>query len=132
MKAKAVSALRDKRGLPAGVRQAVPQVVGLTPQTINEWKADTMKTYILKPFPAVEPQKPQPPLLDEPVIQATAGTILGRPAPVASGPVLFVGLDLHNDSIAVSLAPRDSIAVRRYGTLGGEHDDAMPVPVLYT
>jgi transposase len=39
--------------------------------------------------------------------------------------VLFVGLDVHNDSIAVSLAPSDSSEVRRYGIIGGEHDDVL-------
>ena len=39
--------------------------------------------------------------------------------------VLFVGLDVHNDSIAVSLAPSDSTEVRRYGIIGGEHDDVL-------
>jgi hypothetical protein len=32
---------------------------------------------------------------------------------------LFLGLDVHNDSIAVSLAPSDSPEVRRWGILGG-------------
>jgi hypothetical protein len=41
------------------------------------------------------------------------------------GPVLFIGLDVHNDTIAVSLAPSDSIEVRRYGIIGGEHDDVL-------
>ena len=35
------------------------------------------------------------------------------------------GLDVHNDSIAVSLAPSDSTEVRRYGIIGGEHDDVL-------
>jgi len=39
--------------------------------------------------------------------------------------VLFIGLDVHNDSIAVSLAPSDSTEVRRYGIIGGEHDDVL-------
>jgi len=39
--------------------------------------------------------------------------------------VLFVGLDVHNDSIAVSIAPSDSTEVRRYGIIGGEHDDVL-------
>ena len=84
-----------------------------------------MKTCILKPFPAVEPQKPPPPLLDEPRIQAHVATILGRPASSATEPTLFVGLVVHNDSIAVSLAPSDSTEVRRYGMIGGEHDDVL-------
>ena len=32
---------------------------------------------------------------------------------------------MHNDSIAVSLAPSDSTEVRRYGIIGGEHDDVL-------
>jgi transposase len=32
---------------------------------------------------------------------------------------------MHNDSIAVSLAPSDSIEVRRYGIIGGEHEDVL-------
>jgi len=57
MKAKAVSALRDKRGLcPAG-RDAKPQVVGLAPQTtVMTERANTMQTYILRDPNAVEPQ----------------------------------------------------------------------------
>jgi transposase len=38
---------------------------------------------------------------------------------------LFLGLDVHNDSIAVSLAPSDSTEVRRYGIIGGQHDDVL-------
>jgi transposase len=38
---------------------------------------------------------------------------------------LFIGLDVHNDSIAVSLAPSDSTEVRRYGIIGGSHDDVL-------
>jgi len=47
------------------------------------------------------------------------------PPPPLAGPVLFIGLDVHNDSIAVSLAPSDSTEVRRYGIIGGEHDDVL-------
>ena len=32
---------------------------------------------------------------------------------------MFIGLDVHNDSIAVSIAPSDSTVVRRYGIIGG-------------
>ena len=31
----------------------------------------------------------------------------------------YVGLDVHKDSIAVSIAPQHSIEVRRYGIIGG-------------
>jgi transposase len=66
-----------------------------------------MKTYLLRTPKTVEPQKPPP----------------GPAAPV--GPALFIGLDVHNDSIAVSLAPSDSAEVRRYGVIGGQHDDVL-------
>jgi transposase len=39
--------------------------------------------------------------------------------------VLFIGLDVHTESIAVSLAPSDSTEVRRYGLIGGTHDDVL-------
>jgi hypothetical protein len=38
---------------------------------------------------------------------------------------LFIGQDVHNDSIAVSIAPGDSTEVRRYGLIGGTHDDVL-------
>jgi hypothetical protein len=56
MKVKKVSALRVKRGLHR-VNGAEPQVVGLTPQTTDHRKTDTMKTYILRQIKLVEPQK---------------------------------------------------------------------------
>jgi len=108
-----VSAFRE-RGLRAGVsRSAEPPwlVVKLKP----ERKADTMKTYLLKTSPLVETKarrtagrKPAP---EEPA-PAVA------PAPPA-GPVLCIGLDVHNDSIAVSIAPSDSVPVCRMKHLGG-------------
>jgi transposase len=39
--------------------------------------------------------------------------------------IIHVGLDVHNDSIALSIAPSDSTEVRRYGTIGGTHDDVQ-------
>ena len=61
--------------------------------------------------------------------------ILLKPEPVQSqisiapagtkASVWFNGLDVHNDSIAVSIAPSDSTEVRRYGIIGGEHDDVL-------
>src|ERR1019366_6871998 len=123
MKANRVSALRRKRGLHR-VNGAEPQVVGLTPQTTDNRKANTMKTYILRPSPPVEPQKtirsPRP----KTAAPLTAAALLEGPA-APKGPRLFLGLDVHNDSIAVSLAPSDSIEVRRYGIIGGEHDDVL-------
>jgi transposase len=75
-----------------------------------------MKTYILREPKAVEPQKQPRPLRAEPV---------APPPPALAGLVLFLGLDVHNDSIAVSLAPSDSTEVRRYGIIGGQHDDVL-------
>ena len=130
MKAKAVSDLRIERGLRPEEREAEPQVVGLAPQTTsNDRKANTVKTYILQDPTAVETQKPRRarPPNPAPAAPATPGpeaNILGRPA-AATDPALFLGLDVHNDSIAVSLAPSDSTEVRRYGIIGGQHDDVL-------
>jgi hypothetical protein len=35
----------------------------------------------------------------------------------------FLGLDVHKESISVSIAPSDSTEVRHYGQIGGTHDD---------
>jgi hypothetical protein len=70
-----------------------------------------MKNYILRDSQAVEPQKtprwPRPKL----VAPATTLATVGRPSLTAKHPVMFIGLDVHNDSVAVSLAPSDSIEV---------------------
>ena len=102
-------------------RNAEPQVVGLAPQTtLMTERTDTMKTYILRDANHVEPQKTSNPA------RAARPQPTTPSAPIAApGPGLFVGLDVHNDSIAVSLAPSDSSEVRRYGILGGQHDDVL-------
>ena len=115
-------------------------MVGLAPQTtMNDRKANTMKTYILRDpktvepqkarfVQAVEPQNPRPPRRRDPVVTAPVDAICGPLAavpPARAGLVLFIGLDVHNDSIAVSLAPSDSTEVRRYGIIGGQHDDVL-------
>ena len=62
MKAKAVSALREERGLHR-VSGAEPQVVGLAPQTTSMTeRTNTMKTYILRDPQTVEPQTPLAPV----------------------------------------------------------------------
>jgi hypothetical protein len=102
-----VLALRSKRGLRSGIRIAEPQVAGLTPQTTSIKKADTLKTYLLRNVSKVQSQ-PQP------------------MAPRAvTGPALYISLDVHTDSIAVSLAPSDSPEVQRYGLISGGHDDVL-------
>ncbi len=80
-----------------------------------------MKTYILRDPNTVEPQKPARPRRPEiaPTIPVPAAP------PPSTGPALFLGLDVHNDSIAVSLAPSDNPEVRRYGIIGGQHDDVL-------
>jgi len=89
MKRVKVSALRSKRGLRPVEQVAEPPVVGLTaPTTMMTERTDTMKSYLLRNSKAVEPQNPRPAL---------------APAS-ARGPALFIGLDVHNDSIAVSIA----------------------------
>jgi transposase len=84
-----------------------------------------MKTYILRPHNSVEPQKAQfvePQKSPHP----SAPTSLADVSSQSSQPgALFIGLDVHNDSIAVSLAPSDSTEVRRYGLIGGSHDDVL-------
>jgi len=81
-----------------------------------------MKTYLLRDPKTVEPQNPW---RHESAVTATVEAILGRSAAPTTGHVLFIGLDMHNDSIAVSLASSDSTEVRRYGIIGGEHDDVL-------
>jgi transposase len=66
-----------------------------------------MNTYLLRNVSKVQPQPHLP----------TVGNSQGR--------ALFVGLDVHTDSIAVSLAPSDTTEVRRYGLIGGAHDDVL-------
>ena len=60
MKAKAVSALWDKRELRSEMnRIAEPQVVGLAPQTTGMTeRTDAMNTYLLRGPNAVEPHAP--------------------------------------------------------------------------
>ncbi len=36
--------------------------------------------------------------------------------------ILHIGLDVHNDSIAIPIAPSDSTEVRRWGVIGGTHE----------
>ena len=87
MRREQVSVFRE-RGLRAGVsRSAEPQC--LVTNSNTERKTDTMKNYILL----------QPEPVQSQITIAPAGS---------KSSVLFVGLDVHNDSIAVSLAPSDS------------------------
>lgn len=82
-----------------------------------------MKTYLLREPKTVEPQSARRTPRTRPA--ATASQVLGRSAHPPNGPVLFIGLDVHTDSIAVSLAPSDGSEVRRYGMIGGTHDDVL-------
>jgi transposase len=90
-----------------------------------------MKTYILRYPEPVESQNPNPhppPPRSEPGLTALVNVICGPPIPISplvARLILYIGLDVHNDSIAVSLAPSDSTEVRRYGIIGGEHDDVL-------
>src|SRR5260221_10012559 len=120
MKAKGVSALRSERGLRR-VSGAEPPVVGRAPQTTrNDRRANTMKTYILRDLKSVEPQK----------IQFAPRSAPAAPPRALAGPVLYIGLDVHNDSIAVSLAPSDATEVRRYWIMaraGRDQTTLLPV-----
>src|SRR5262245_10573363 len=90
-----------------------------------QWKADTMKTYIVRDPNSVEPQKAE--FLDtpEPSPTPTLTSLADIPSQGSQPRALFVGLDVHTGSIAVSLAPSDSTEVRRYGLIGGSHDDVL-------
>ena len=90
-----------------------------------------MKTYLLRHPNSVEPQKAQ--FIDPPPTPHTAPPHLPSPAqtPTSLADVssqgsqpraLFIGLDVHNDSIAISTAPSDSTEVRRRGIIGGTHE----------
>jgi transposase len=77
-----------------------------------------MKTYILRDPKTVERQ------IRECPAKATL-QVQPKGCATSQAAVLYIGLDVHNDSIAVSLAPSDSTEVRRYGLIGGSHDDVL-------
>ena len=85
-----------------------------------------MKTYLLREPKTVEPQSARRAARTRPAT-ATARAVLGQAAQTQNSPVLFIGLDVHTESIAVSLAPADGSEVRRYGPIGGTHDDVLRV-----
>lgn len=72
-----------------------------------------MKTYILGHSGAVDGQK------------AAQEDVPRPPQGAPPGPRLFIGMDVHSESIAVSLAPGDSAEVRRYGVIEGTHDAVL-------
>ena len=86
-----------------------------------------MKTYLLRNPNAVEPQIERLTAFVDPVAAAITSDIVAAYQPSGTSPrlILYVGLDVHNDSIAVSLAPSDSTEVRRYGIIGGSHDEML-------
>lgn len=86
-----------------------------------------MKTYLLRNPNAVEPQIERPTAPVDPLAAAITRDIVAAYQPPGTSPrlILYVGLDVHNDSIAVSLAPSDSTQVRRYGIIGGSHDEVL-------
>lgn len=79
-----------------------------------------MKTYILR-----DPQSVQPPKIAIARTAPPTEAVGERIVRASPGPALYVGLDVHTDSIAVSPAPSDSTEVRRYGLIGGTHDDVL-------
>ncbi len=95
-----------------------------------------MKGYILRPFKSVDAQKPSPKprrrrnslaaeygLVPDPADESSKPADPSATAALtekiinanAKRPALYIGMDVHNDSIAVSLAPSDATEVRRYG-----------------
>jgi len=82
-----------------------------------------MKTYLLKTPAIVEPKAR---LKKSTARQGPAPTSLADVSSRDSQPrVLFIGLDVHTDTIAVSVAPSDSTEVRRYGLIGGTHAEVL-------
>ena len=86
-----------------------------------------MKTYILRDPDVVEPQIQSLDSHTDAAAAAITAEILAPHLPVVSKHrlILFIGLDVHTESIAVSLAPSDSSEIRRYGLIGGGHDDVL-------
>ena len=127
MKIKAVSALRSKRGLRPVKRVARATGCGTHAPNNNETKSkhhedihtaptQTCRSHKNPPAnPALKPPKAGPP-------PPSSWDARQRPPTAPSCSPVF---DVHTDSIAVSLAPSDSVEVRRYGIIGGEHDDVL-------
>ncbi len=113
MKGKGVSALRSERGLHPGERCRATGCGTHAPDN-DERKTDTMKTYILRNLNPVQPQKTSRPPRPKPAA-----------AMVAKARSCSLDWTCITDSIAVSLAPSDSTEVRRYGIIGGEHEDVL-------
>jgi hypothetical protein len=109
---------------------------GLDTMARDEGSKGVMKIYILRPHNSVEPKKAQflqsaeAPNHSQPYTPTSLAEVSSRgsqpdrssPASRPS-PTLFIGLDVHNDSVAVS--PSDSTEVRRYGLIRGCHDDVL-------
>src|SRR5437867_3012273 len=112
MKRVEVSALRE-RGLHRACG-AEPQADGDTigrhhldnresPINSIERKADTVKTYILRDSDAVEPQIQSLDSRTDPAVAAITAESLAPHLPALSKHrlILFIGLDVHTESIAV-------------------------------
>jgi hypothetical protein len=82
-----------------------------------------MKTHILRDPDSVQPQKAR--FLEPVPTPETPPAAPLQPCAVPRSATLFSGLDVHSESIAVSIAPSDSSEVRRYGLIGGSHDDVL-------
>jgi hypothetical protein len=84
-----------------------------------------MKKYILRGPNSVEPQIKSPITDANPEVNALTKAILALHLPTSPSPrVLFIGLDVHKDSIAVSLAPSESSEARR--SFGGPLEIRLP------
>src|SRR4029453_8096412 len=98
MKRGKVSPLRE-RGWRCGCSEP-PRCEPKIKQLI-ERKTDTMKTYILREPDSVEPQKAQ-------CVQTPPTSLANTAWQNSPLRALFIGVDVDNDSIAVSLAPADA------------------------
>ena len=77
------------------------------------------------PSEPLAPNSPPAPSTQTPTSLADVSLRGSQPCADPAASILFIGMDVHNDSIAVSLASSDSVEVRRYGVIGGTHDDVL-------
>src|SRR5690242_16006973 len=117
MKRVKVSALRNKRELRPVEQVAEPPVVGLTPQTtMMTERTDTMKklpTPQLQNCRCAKSGHPAPPGPAQSRQRRVRDPRRGQECFPRNRPRPLCRPNVHNDSIAVSIAPRDSIEVRR-------------------
>ena len=98
---------------PCSTAKRSPRPLGQTVPSLQEETTPAIRA-------ALAPSVLRPP---DPKTAALVEEILN--VPTGKKHTLYLGLDVHNDTIAVSLAPSDSTEVRRFGIIGGTHEDVL-------